>query len=40
MWYESNGKRFEVRQSGSRFFYFSSRALRWLPVAQAQVKFS
>jgi len=32
-----NGKEFVVKQSGNRYFYWSSRALRWLPVKKSEV---
>ncbi len=32
-----NGKTFNVKQTGNRFFYWSPRAIRWLPVAAARV---
>lgn len=32
-----NGKTFQVRETKGRFFYFSPRALRWLPVAREKV---
>lgn len=31
------GKTYVVRQRGSRFFYFSPIASRWLPVAKSKV---
>jgi len=34
----ANGKTHEVKQTGNKFFYFSRRAGRWLPVAKAKVK--
>lgn len=34
-----NGKNFEVKETNGKFFYFSPRALRWLPVAKAKVIF-
>lgn len=33
-----NGKKFEAKQTGSKFFYWSPRALRWLPVKAALVE--
>ena len=35
-----SGKTYSVKQVGSRLFYFSPRALRWLPIARAKVSFS
>lgn len=32
-----NGKTFTVKQTGAKFFYWSPRALRWLPVAASKV---
>ena len=32
-------QKFEVRQTGSKFFYFSPRATRWLPIAKSKVIF-
>ena len=32
-----NGKPFAVKQRGNRFYYWSPRAVRWLPVAAARV---
>ena len=36
---EINGRTYNAKQVGDRFFYFSTRALRWLPVARAKVSF-
>ena len=34
------GKReYQVKQTGNRFFYFSQRAMRWLPVKKSEVTF-
>ena len=34
------GKReFQVKQTGSKFFYFSPLAMRWLPVKRSEVIF-
>lgn len=33
-----NGKNYKAKQTGNKFFYWSPRALRWLPVAAAQVR--
>lgn len=38
--YSNNGKTFRVRETGGRFFYFSDRATRWLPVAKSKVSFA
>jgi len=32
-----NGRSYEAKQTGNKFFYWSPRALRWLPVARALV---
>jgi hypothetical protein len=32
------GKKFAVKQTNGKFFYWSSLALRWLPVARAKVE--
>lgn len=32
-----NGKTFKAKQTGNRFFYWSPRAARWLPVKAEQV---
>jgi len=32
-----NGKTFKAKQTNGQFFYWSPRALRWLPVAAAKV---
>lgn len=32
-----NGKTFKARETNGRFFYWSPRALRWLPVAADKV---
>lgn len=34
-----NGKSYTVKQSGNKFFYWSPRAIRWLPVAKVEVVF-
>lgn len=31
------GKNFNVKQTGTKFYYWSPRALRWLPIAAARV---
>lgn len=36
----STGKTFDVKKAGERFFYWSPRALRWMPVAKSKVSFS
>ena len=33
----ANGKSFKVKQTGNRYFYWSPRAMRWLPVAACHV---
>lgn len=33
-----HGKTFEVKQTNGKFFYWSPRALRWLPVAKSKVE--
>lgn len=33
-----NGKTFSVKETNGKFFYWSPRALRWLPVSKAQVQ--
>lgn len=33
-----NGKKFEAKHTGGKFFYWSPRALRWLPVKAALVE--
>lgn len=33
-----NGKTFTVKQTNGKFFYWSPRALRWLPVAASMVE--
>ena len=32
-----NGKTFNVKQTGNKFFYWSPRALRWLPISKSRV---
>jgi hypothetical protein len=39
MTYIANSKAHEVKQTGTKFFYWSPRALRWLPVAKSKVQF-
>jgi hypothetical protein len=34
-----NGKTYQAKKSNGKFFYWSPRALRWLPVAKAKVAF-
>lgn len=34
-----NGKTFNVKETNGKFFYFSPRATRWLPVAKCKVIF-
>jgi len=35
------GKRvYQVKQTGNKFFYFSPRAMRWLPCKKADVVFT
>lgn len=34
-----NNSSYEVKQTGARFFYFSPRAGRWMPIAKSKVKF-
>ena len=31
------GKTFDVKHTNGKFFYWSPKALRWLPVAKAKV---
>jgi hypothetical protein len=31
------GKTFNVKEVNGKFFYFSAKAVRWLPVAKAKV---
>ena len=38
MTYRIGTKTFEVKQTGNKFFYWSPRAFRWLPVAKAKVE--
>jgi len=33
-----NGKKFNVKQAGNKFFYWSPRAMRWLPVSKDSVE--
>ncbi len=40
MTYTTNGKTFNVKQVKGKFFYWSDRALRWLPVAKTKVCFA
>jgi hypothetical protein len=35
--YNANGKTYAVRETAGRFFYFSPRAVRWLPVSKSKV---
>lgn len=37
---EINGKIFLVKETAGKFFYWSPRGLRWLPVAKKNVAFS
>ena len=37
MAYVAFGKTFEVKRTGNKFFYWSPRAVRWLPVAASKV---
>lgn len=32
-----NGKTFNVKQTNGRFFYWSPRSMRWLPVKKSEV---
>lgn len=32
-------KKFEVKKTGNKYFYWSRLAMRWLPVAAAKVVF-
>lgn len=32
-----NGKTFQAKQTGNKFFYWSPKALRWLPVSADKV---
>lgn len=34
-----NGKIFQVKQTGNKFFYWSTLACRWIPIARSQVDF-
>lgn len=34
-----NGKTFQVKQTGNKFFYWSVKACRWLPIAKEKVIF-
>ena len=34
------GREFEVKQTGQKFFYWSTRAVRWLPVKRCNVLFT
>lgn len=38
MTYTIGTKNFEVKKTGNKFFYWSPRAMRWLPVARAKVQ--
>ena len=33
-----NGKTFNVKQTNGKFYYWSPRATRWLPVAASKVE--
>lgn len=33
------GKKLDVKQVGERFFAWSPKALRWLPVSKSKVQF-
>jgi hypothetical protein len=35
-----NHREFKVKQTGTKYFYWSERALRWLPVAKSKVIFA
>lgn len=39
MTYQIGEQTFKVKQVGNKFFYWSPRALRWLPVAKSKVTF-
>ena len=39
MTYQLGTRSFEVKQTGTKFFYFSRLANRWLPVSRAKVQF-
>lgn len=32
-------RRFEVKETNGKYFYWSQRAFRWLPVAKSKVVF-
>jgi hypothetical protein len=32
-----NGKTFKAKETNGKFFYWSPRALRWLPIKAAEV---
>ena len=34
------GREFKVKQTGQKFFYWSTRAMRWLPVKRVNVIFA
>lgn len=31
------GKEFKARKSGNRFFYYGTRAMRWMPVSKKNI---
>lgn len=33
-------RQFKVKESNGKFFYWSPRAVRWLPIAKEKVQFS
>lgn len=33
-----NGKTFKAKLTNGRYFYFSPRALRWLPISKEKVE--
>lgn len=35
-----HGKQYTAKETNGRFFCWSPRALRWLPIAKAKVSFS
>lgn len=35
-----NNREYKVKQTGNNFYYWSVRALRWLPVAKSKVIFA
>jgi hypothetical protein len=39
MTYQIGTQTFNVKETKGKFFYWSPRALRWLPVAKAKVTF-